>query len=57
VTIEILLDEKVIKERVKQLAREIENYYRGKTETLHAICVLKGSIHFFSEREWESLKE
>ncbi|MCS7175405.1 hypoxanthine phosphoribosyltransferase [Pseudothermotoga sp.] len=47
--IEVLLDEKTIKERIKQLSKEIEEYYKGKTDTLHAICVLKGSIHFFSE--------
>ncbi|MGJ8455776.1 hypoxanthine phosphoribosyltransferase [Pseudothermotoga sp. U03pept] len=44
-----LFDEKAVRERIKQMAKEIESYYKDKTESLNAICVLKGSVHFFSE--------
>ncbi len=44
-----LFDEKAVRERIKQMAKEIESYYKDKTESLNVICVLKGSVHFFSE--------
>uniref|UniRef100_A0A7C4CFF9 Hypoxanthine phosphoribosyltransferase n=1 Tax=Fervidobacterium thailandense TaxID=1008305 RepID=A0A7C4CFF9_9BACT len=47
--IEVLIPAEQIKERVKQMGREITEYYRDKTDTIHAVCVLKGSIHFFSD--------
>lgn len=43
-----LIPEERVKNRVKELAREIEEYYRGK-DPLVAICVLKGSFVFFSD--------
>ena len=45
----MLIDEGTLKKRVKELAQEIEEYYRNKTDTIHAVCILKGSIHFFSD--------
>ncbi|KAF2959382.1 MULTISPECIES: hypoxanthine phosphoribosyltransferase [unclassified Thermotoga] len=47
--IKVLIDEETLKERIRELAREIEEYYLGKTDTIHAVCILKGSIHFFSD--------
>ncbi|AGL49130.1 hypoxanthine phosphoribosyltransferase [Thermotoga maritima MSB8] len=47
--IKVLIDEETLKKRIKELAREIEEYYLGKTDTIHAVCILKGSIHFFSD--------
>jgi len=47
--IKVLIDEETLKKRVKELAQEIEEYYKGKTDTIHAVCILKGSIHFFSD--------
>lgn len=47
--IKVLIDEGTLKKRVKELAQEIEEYYRNKTDTIHAVCILKGSIHFFSD--------
>ncbi|MCD6550985.1 hypoxanthine phosphoribosyltransferase [Thermotoga sp.] len=47
--IKVLIDEETLKKRVKELAQEIEEYYRNKTDTIHAVCILKGSIHFFSD--------
>ncbi|WP_213075149.1 hypoxanthine phosphoribosyltransferase [Fervidobacterium pennivorans] len=47
--IEVMISGEQIKQRVKELGREITEYYKDKTDTLHAVCVLKGSIHFFSE--------
>ncbi len=45
----VLLDEYTIRRRIKELGEEIGDYYRLKTDSIIAICVLKGSIHFFSE--------
>ncbi|PLV57518.1 hypoxanthine phosphoribosyltransferase [Thermotoga sp. SG1] len=47
--IKVLIDEETLKKRVKELAQEIEEYYKDKTDTIHAVCILKGSIHFFSD--------
>lgn len=47
--IEVLIPAEQIKERVKQMGKEITEYYKYKTDTIHAVCVLKGSIHFFSD--------
>ncbi|ODN29742.1 hypoxanthine phosphoribosyltransferase [Fervidobacterium thailandense] len=47
--IEVLISSEQIKERVKQMGKEITEYYKDKTDTIHAVCVLKGSIHFFSD--------
>ncbi|RKX41351.1 MAG: hypoxanthine phosphoribosyltransferase [Thermotogae bacterium] len=44
-----LFDEKTIRGRIRSLAKEIESYYKRRTNNLHAVCILKGSIHFFSE--------
>ncbi|MFN3284459.1 MAG: hypoxanthine phosphoribosyltransferase, partial [Pseudothermotoga sp.] len=45
----VLFDEEAVRRKIKDMARQIETYYRGKTESLYAICILKGSVHFFSE--------
>jgi hypoxanthine phosphoribosyltransferase len=45
----ILFDEGAVRSRISEMGREIEEYYRDKTDSLSAICVLKGSVHFFSE--------
>jgi hypoxanthine phosphoribosyltransferase len=42
-----LITEKDLKKRVKELAREIEKDF--KNEDITFICILKGSIHFFSD--------
>lgn len=47
--VEVLIPEHELKRRIRELGRELTEYYRGKTDTVHAVCVLKGSIHFFSE--------
>ncbi len=47
--LKILYEEFTVKEKIKEMAKEIERYYKDKTDTVYAICVLKGSIHFFSE--------
>jgi len=47
--IKVLIDEETLKKRIKELAGEIEDYYLGKTDTIHAVCILKGSVHFFSD--------
>jgi hypoxanthine phosphoribosyltransferase len=43
-----LIPEERLRNRVRELAKEIEEYYQGK-EPLVAICVLKGSFVFFSD--------
>ena len=42
-----LISEKTIKKRVKELAKQIEKDYEGKDITF--ICILKGSIYFFTD--------
>ncbi|MGN1059212.1 MAG: hypoxanthine phosphoribosyltransferase [Clostridia bacterium] len=43
----VLLTEEQIAEKVKAMAAEISNFYQGKEVVL--ICILKGSITFFSD--------
>ena len=47
--IKTLIDEKTLKERVKELGKEITEYYKDKTDSIHAVCVLKGAVHFFTQ--------
>ena len=42
-----LISKNDIKKRIKELAKEIENDY--KNEDITFICILKGSVHFFSD--------
>ncbi len=42
--ITVLISEKDIKDRVKELAQEISKYYRG--EPVKMICILKGAVMF-----------
>lgn len=43
----ILIDEKTIQKRISQLAEKINQDYKGKKITL--ICILKGSMYFFTD--------
>lgn len=43
----VLIDNKTLKKRIKELAKEIEKDYKGKTPVL--LCLLKGSLHFMTE--------
>ncbi|MDK2864225.1 MAG: hypoxanthine phosphoribosyltransferase, partial [Thermotogota bacterium] len=47
--LKVLIDRETIQKRVAEMGREIGEYYADKTDSIVAICVLKGSIHFFSE--------
>ncbi len=47
--IRVLFDYETVRRKIKELGREITNFYKDKTDTIHAVCVLKGAIHFFSE--------
>lgn len=42
-----MLSEKQIDERIRELAGQLNQEYAGKT--LHMICILKGSVIFFSQ--------
>ena len=46
-TKEILIDEKTLQERINQLAEQINNDYKNKELTI--ICILKGSMYFFTD--------
>jgi len=46
--IKILFTEEEIQKRVKELAAEIEAVF-PENETLYAVCVLRGSVIFFSD--------
>ncbi len=43
----VLLSKRAIEKRVKGLAKELDNYYRGDSPL--AVCVLKGSVVFFAD--------
>jgi hypoxanthine phosphoribosyltransferase len=43
----ILIDKKTLKKRIKELAGEITEDYKGKEPVL--ICVLKGAVFFFTD--------
>lgn len=45
--LEVLLTEKQIAERVRELGKEISTDYQGKT--VHLICVLKGAYTFLAD--------
>ncbi|MBZ4650345.1 MULTISPECIES: hypoxanthine phosphoribosyltransferase [Thermosipho] len=45
----VLIGEQKLQERIKSLGKEITEYYKEKTDTIHAVCVLKGAIHFFTD--------
>lgn len=47
--LKVLFDQETVHRKIKDMARQIEDYYRGKTDSICAICILKGSVHFFSE--------
>ena len=44
---EILIDENTLKERIMQLAEQINNDFKGEKITL--ICILKGSLYFYAD--------
>lgn len=45
----ILIDEKTLQERVKELAAEVSDRYRGAEEDLILVCILKGAAIFMSD--------
>lgn len=47
--IKVLYSQQKLDEIVGKVAKEIEDYYKPITEEITAICVLKGSIHFYSD--------
>ncbi|HOB15833.1 MAG TPA: hypoxanthine phosphoribosyltransferase [Defluviitoga sp.] len=47
--IKVLIEEEEIKQKVKEIGRDITNYYKGKTDEIIALCVLKGSVNYFSD--------
>lgn len=47
--IKVLYDEETIKRRVKEMGKEITEKYKGNGNVLHMVCVLKGSVHFYSD--------
>ncbi len=45
--IKVLIDEKTLKQRIKDIAKEMEKDYKNKE--INLICILKGSIFFTCE--------
>lgn len=43
----VLIDNKSLKRRIKELAKEITKDYKGKKPVL--LCLLKGSLHFMTD--------
>lgn len=46
--LKVLIDEKTLTKRIKELAEDINAHY-GKNEELTIVCVLKGAVMFFCE--------
>jgi hypoxanthine phosphoribosyltransferase len=47
--IEVLYSEKDLERIVERLASEINAYYTPITDEITAVCILKGSVHFYSD--------
>ncbi len=47
--IEVLYSLEEIRERIREMGKEITEFYKGKTDVIYAVCVLKGAVHFFSD--------
>ena len=47
--IKVLISEEQINEMVKNMGKEITNHYKDKTDEIVMVCVLKGSINFYSD--------
>lgn len=47
--IQVLFSAETIHKRVAELGKEITDYYAPLTDCLYMVCVLKGSVHFFSD--------
>ncbi len=45
----ILYTKEQLEERIKELGKEITNFYQPMTNEIVAVCVLKGAVHFFSD--------
>lgn len=47
--IKVLFSEEMIDKRIKDMGREITENYSCLDSPLHMVCVLKGSVHFYSQ--------
>ena len=47
--IKTLISEEELEQKVKDLGNKITNHYKEKTDEIVALCVLKGSINFYSD--------
>ncbi|WP_082128413.1 hypoxanthine phosphoribosyltransferase [Kosmotoga pacifica] len=47
--LKVLFTKEEIIETVKRLAKEITEYYAPLTDEITAVCILKGSVHFYSD--------
>jgi hypoxanthine phosphoribosyltransferase len=47
--IEVLYSDSDLDQIVTRLADEINNYYLPITDEITAVCILKGSVHFYSD--------
>jgi len=44
-----LYSKEQIQEKIKEMGQQITQRYSGSKAPLHMVCVLKGSVHFFSD--------
>ena len=47
--LKVLFSKEEIERTVKRLAEEISAYYSPLTDEITAVCILKGSVHFYSD--------
>jgi hypoxanthine phosphoribosyltransferase len=48
-SLKVLISEEEIQKKVEDLAKQIDDYYKNITDEIVAVCVLKGSVNFFSD--------
>ena len=48
-SLKVLISEEEIQQKVENLAKQIDDYYKNITDEIVAVCVLKGSVNFFSD--------
>jgi hypoxanthine phosphoribosyltransferase len=47
--IHVLIEEDKIQKKVREIGKNITDYYKDKTDEIIAVCVLKGSVNYFSD--------
>ncbi|WP_456400630.1 hypoxanthine phosphoribosyltransferase [Mesoaciditoga sp.] len=47
--VHVLYTREQLQKRIKEMGKEITDFYKPMTDEIVAVCVLKGAVHFFSD--------